>query len=49
MQKTQSVVDKTRLRVCLESIAKEKQMKTKTREKMGYGHQRRVMVNDKPE
>lgn len=49
MQKIQSVVDMTKLRVCLESIAKEEQMKMKTREKMGYGHQRRVMVNDKPE
>lgn len=49
MQKIQSVVDKTKLRVCLESIAKEKQMKMKTGEKMGYGYQRKVMVNDKPE
>ena len=44
-----SQLDMTKLRVCMESIAKEKQMKMKTREKMECGLQRRVMVNDKPE
>ena len=37
------------MRDCLECMAKDKEMKVKTREKMGYGRQRRVMVKDKPE
>lgn len=49
MQKIQSVVDMAKFRDCLEFIAKDKQMKMKTREKTGYGCQRRVIVNNKQE
>lgn len=48
MQKIQSVVDVTKLRVCMESTARRSEDENK--EKMGYGLQRRVRVkNDKPE